>query len=310
MPIHPTIGAVLDLMRETPVSSPLELTIEEVRANHLAMSLATEGPIVDMSEIRELSIPTRAGRIEARLYIPTGDVGDALGVYFHGGGFVVGTLDSYDGLARRLADASCMRVLSIAYRLAPEHPFPSGLQDCEDAVRWAYENRASLGVPDAKLVVLGDSAGGTLAAVTTNEVRRDVPLTAQVLLYPTMGPEILTESVHTYGTGYFLEMDHLHHNYGLYLKGYDDHTDPRITPLLASDLEGAPATIIVIAECDPLRDEAENYAGLLEHFGVSVQLFEALGMPHSFFKLGGIVSEALDEMRDLGGRIRALVESA
>ena len=310
MPIHPTIGAVLDLMKERPGVKPTELSLGEVRANHLAMSLATDGPLVEMSEIVELSIPTRSGEIAARLYVPSDDAGDALGVYFHGGGFVLGTLDSYDGLARRLADASNMRVLSVAYRLAPEHPFPSGPQDCEDAVRWVFEHRGELGHADAKVVLLGDSAGGTLAAVTTNQLCRELPISLQVLLYPTMGPEILTESVHTYGTGYFLEMDHLRHNYDLYLQGLDDHTDPRVTPLLAPDLSGTPPTIIVIAECDPLRDEAENYAGLLEHFGVRVELLEALGMPHSFFKLGGIVSEALDEMKDLGGRICLMVESA
>jgi acetyl esterase len=158
------------------------------------------------------------------------------------------------------------------------------------------------------MVVLGDSAGATLAAVACNLTQADaLPLAAQVLLYPTMGPEILTESVHDYGTGFFLEMEHLHYHYEEYLGEYHDHTDARITPLLADNLEQVPPAVIVVAECDPLRDEAVNYAGLLEHFGVDVELLEAEGMPHSFFKMGGVLPEALEDLDDLGRHVQNFV---
>ena len=308
MPIHPMLEPVLAYMRDNPGPNPIDLPLSEVRANHLATSLATDSTPPEMESVTDITIPTREGMVEARVYVPRGVRGNAIGIYFHGGGFVLGTLDSYDTLARRLAEASGISVISVAYRLAPEHPFPAAIHDGEDAVRWVAEHREQFGAPDAGLLVLGDSAGGCIAAAVANVVTPEIPLIGQVLLYPTLGPEVLTASSHNYATGYFLEMDHLRHNYAMYLQGWTDHTDPRVTPLLAEDLSASPTAIVVVAECDPLRDEGVNYAGLLEHFNVHVDLLEAKGMPHSFFKLGGLVPDALEEMADLGVHIRKLIE--
>ena len=310
MPIHPQLAPILEYLRENPGPNPIDLTVDEVRVNHTATSQSTEAPAPEMARIFEIRIPTRGGSIGARVFVPLARSHQAVGVYLHGGGFVLGTLDSYDALARRIADVSQAVIVSIDYRLAPEHPFPAGNDDAEDAVRWVDANREQLENASGPLFVIGDSAGACLAAVAANAVSKDVALAGQVLLYPVLGPELLTESRHNYATGYFLEMDHLNHNYAHYLGDWTDHTDQRVTPLLATDLSGSPTAIIVIAEFDPLRDEGANYAGLLEHFGVKVELLEAEGMPHSFFKLGALVPDVLDEMNDLGVHIRAMISAA
>jgi acetyl esterase len=154
---------------------------------------------------------------------------------------------------------------------------------------------------------MGDSAGATLAAVTAQSLRHTDLLAGQVLLYPTLGPELVTESAHTLGTGYVLELSHLHANYEEYLGEFRNHSDPRVTPLLSGDLDGCAPAVIVVAEYDPLRDEAVAYAGLLEHSQVHVDLLEAEGMIHSFFKLGGFVADVADELAILGDHIRALL---
>ena len=310
MPIHPQLAPILEYLRDNPGTNPVDLSVDEVRANHIATSLSTEAPAPEMARTFEITIPTRGGSIGARVYVPTVQNHHAIGVYLHGGGFVLGTLDSYDALARRIADVSQAVIVSVDYRLAPEHPFPAGNDDAEDAVRWVNANRDQLADSSGPLFVVGDSAGACLAAVVANEVSRDIELAGQVLLYPVLGPELLTESRHNYATGYFLDMEHLNHNYAYYLGDWTDHTDQRVTPLLAADLSASPTAIIVIAEYDPLRDEGANYAGLLEHFGVQVELLEAEGMPHSFFKLGALVPDVLDEMQDLGVHIRAMIASA
>jgi acetyl esterase len=134
------------------------------------------------------------------------------------------------------------------------------------------------------------------ATLTRNE---DLDIVAQVLIYPTLGPDVVTESSHHFGVGYFLDLDHLRYDYAQYLGSFFDHTDPRVTPLMSSDLRGAPPAIVLVAECDPLRDEGVAYAGLLEHFGVRVELLEAEGMVHGFLRLGALVPEALQIVDDL-----------
>lgn len=310
MPIHPQLAPILEYLRDNPGKNPVELSVDEVRANHITTSLATEAPAPEMARTFEITIPTRGGSLNARVYVPLVLSHHAVGVYLHGGGFVLGTLDSYDALAKRLADVSQAVIVSLEYRLAPEHPFPAANDDAEDALRWVNANRGQLVDAPGPLFVVGDSAGACLAAVVANEVSGEIDLAGQVLLYPVLGPELLTESRHNYGSGYFLDMEHLAHNYVHYLGEWTDHTDQRVTPLLAADLSSSPPAIIVIAEYDPLRDEGANYAGLLEHFGVKVELLEAEGMPHSFFKLGALVPDVLDEMNDLGVHIRAMIAAA
>ena len=307
-PLHPVLEPLVRYAQEHPAAHPRDLGYEAIREQHIATSLATEAPAPEMASTNDISLVTRDGFVPARVYVPRELSSTAIGVYFHGGGFVMGTLESYDALARRLAAACGIAVVSVAYRLAPEHKFPAALHDAEDVVLALAADSGIAGLPTGPLVLFGDSAGGCVAAVAAQQVRGRVSLAAQVLMYPTLGPEILTDSAHRLGTGHFLEMDHLAYHYGQYL-GDASHADPRVTPLLASDLSGLAPAVILVAEFDPLRDEAVNYAGLLTHFGVDVELLEAEGMVHSFLKLGGLLPDALEELDDLGRHVRNFVAS-
>jgi acetyl esterase len=204
-----------------------------------------------------------------------------------------------------------MRFLSVEYRLAPEHPFPAGIDDAVDTIRYVHANMSEFEEPGAALIVMGDSAGATLITVACALTRsEDLGIAAQVVIYPTLGPELFTDSASQFGVGHGLDIDHLRYDYGLYLNGWTDHSDPRVTPLMFDDLTGAPPAIVVVAECDPLRDEAVAYAGLLEHFGVRVELLEAEGMIHGFLRLPTMVPAALEIVDDLAEHMHRCVEAA
>jgi acetyl esterase len=308
-PLHPDLEQLVDHLRRHPAPNPATTDIETRRESHAVGTLFTESPPVTMAAILDTRIAGGAGDLMARWYIPVEDAGDGVAIYFHGGGFVVGTLETYDGLARHLAESFAMPVLSVAYRLAPEHPFPAATDDALAATRDLIERRSVWGYEDRHVIVVGDSAGATLAAVTAQALRQESALAGQVLLYPTLGPELVTASRHDFGTGYVLEMEHLHFHFREYLGAMEDHTDVRVTPLLSGDLPGCAPAVIVVAEYDPLRDEAVAYAGLLEHSNVPVDLLEAKGMIHSFFKMGGVVADVTAEFAELGRHVRALMTS-
>ncbi|HSN02946.1 MAG TPA: alpha/beta hydrolase [Acidimicrobiales bacterium] len=308
--VHPSMEPFVLAAKEHPRPHPSTLTPVERRRLYLEQAGSlwpSPEPLAVVSDVR-LALPGR--ELDARLYVPDVEEESALVVYFHGGSFVAGDLDSHDGLCRRLAADTKMRYLSVAYRLAPEHPFPAGLDDAREAIVFAASHRGEFAGAHSSLIVMGDSAGATLATVALNQLRGNVDVAAQVLLYPTLGPGLLTDSGHVYHSGFLLDVDHLRYDYGQYLGDFSDVTDERVSPLLASDLSGAPPAIIVVAECDPLRDEAVAYAGLLEHFGVRVELLEAYGMLHGFLRLGGIVPDALSIVDDLAEHLERVLAPA
>jgi acetyl esterase len=264
-----------------------------------------------VESLREVELTLDGRTLRARLYVPFEDEGKALVVYFHGGGFVVGDLETHDALCRRLSSNTRMRFLSVEYRLAPENPFPAGIDDAVDSIRYVAAHLDEFDDDNAELIVMGDSAGATLMTVACALTKDEhLGIAAQVVIYPTLGPELFTDSVHEYGVGHTLDINHLRYDYGLYLDGWTDHSDPRITPLMFNDLTGAPSAIVVVAECDPLRDEAVAYAGLLEHFGVRVELLEAEGMIHGFLRLPTMVPEATEIIDDLATHMHRYVELA
>lgn len=260
---------------------------------------------------RDFTLDLGDHSIGARLYQREGVETRALVIYLHGGCFVMGDLETHDWLCRRLASDTRTPILALDYRLAPEHPFPAGLNDAIDAIRYVAAHRKDFGDEGARLILMGDSAGANLATVAATQLRDDgFGIAAQVLIYPTLGPELLTESAHRYGKGFLLDIDSLRFDYEQYLGGFTDHTDPRVTPLLCNDLARVAPAIVVVAECDPLRDEGIAYAGLLEHFNVPVELLEAHGMVHGFLEMGGVVPEALVILDDLADHLQRLVEAA
>lgn len=303
--LHPDLVDLVAHLRANPAPDASTVPIEVRRANHALASSLTETPPATMASVSSTAVKGAAGPLDARRYVPVLDDETLLLVYFHGGGFVVGTLDTYDGLARHLADACRAPVLSVAYRLAPEHPFPAATDDALAATRDILDRLDELGFAGRSLVVVGDSAGATLAAVTAHEMAaRGLPLGGQVLLYPTMGPALDSESATVFRTGYVLEVAELTHVYTEYLGGDGDPTDPRVSPLLSPDIGPTAPAVVVVAELDPLRDEGVAYAHLLEQRGGQVTLLEVEGMVHSFFKMGGVVSAAMAEFDRLGTAVR------
>jgi acetyl esterase len=286
-------------------------TLEERRRAFRQEAAAVRGELAPLASVEDLDIELAGRTLRARLYVPEEEESTALVVYFHGGSFVMGDLETHDWLCRRLAFDTRLRFLSIEYRLAPEHPFPAALEDAMDVMRHVAAHRGEFANEDSRLIVMGDSAGANLATVAAMQLRgEDLGLVAQVLIYPTLGPELVTDSAHRYGSGFLLDLESLREDYRQYLGAFGDHTDPRVTPLLCSDLAGVAPAVVVVAECDPLRDEGVAYAGLLGHFGVAVELLEAEEMVHGFLELGGVVPDAMAILDDVATHVHRLVETS
>ena len=307
--IHPDYERYLTTLPES-VAHPSTMPLSERRRAYRERTLAQRGPLEEMAEVRDGAISLEGRDLNYRLLVPPRERGDALVVFFHGGSFVFGDLDTHEALCRRLSVDTSMRFLAIDYRLAPENPFPAAVNDAVDVIRYVVNHVEEFAAAGTKVIAMGDSAGASLVAVACALTREGVSLAGQVLIYPTLGPEVVTDSSHRFATGYILEIDHLRYDYQQYLGEWTDHTDPRVTPLFAPDLSGAPPAIVVVAECDPLRDEAIAYAGLLEHFGVPVEILEAEGMLHGFLRMGHVIPDAMDIVDDVATHLSQYVANA
>lgn len=277
------IGARMPPLRPAPGAvSDVQLRRDALQAVYGQLRAEACGPV------RGVQIPSPGEPIPARLYWPIDGRPHGLFVWFHGGAWLAGGIDSHDSMCRILTNRSRAAVLNVDYRLAPEHPFPCGLDDAINAVRWAAQHRDELGADSGAMAVGGDSAGATFSAVVAIDARdRGGPAIArQVLVYPATDMRMDTPSWHEYGLeAYGLSRAEVTWSMQQYAA---DISDWRASPLLADRLDGvAPATIIT-AECDPLRDEAEQYADRLRAAGVEVGLHRFAGMVHGFVGLVGV----------------------
>jgi acetyl esterase len=283
-------------------NSELAPTVELGRAQ-LAESAAIVAGKQPIGSVRELM----AGDVPARLYEPraAAPVGPLL-VYFHGGGFIQGDLDTHDGACRFLAEKARVRVLSVDYRLAPEAPFPAASDDCEAAYRWVVENTAELGADHERLAVGGDSAGGNLAAgVAIVAAREGLPLKFQLLLYPVTDSVHRTASRKLFGGGFFLTTEFMDFALETYVPNIADRDDPRVT-LLNADLPAALAPAYVCtAGFDPLRDEGEEYADQLAAAGVQVELRRFGGTIHGFAGIVGAGTAGPARVAEIAAALRA-----
>lgn len=255
------------------------------------------------ADVSEISIPGPAGPIPARRYVPDGTgspATSALLLYFHGGGFVLGDLDTHDSLCRLICRDGGIQVISVDYRLAPEHKAPAAVDDAYAAYRWALDHAAGLGA--TRIVVGGDSAGANLAAVVTQQARdSELPLPAlQLLLYPVTDMSSETRSKTLFAKGFFLKKRDMDWFFSHYLDGAEvSAEDPLVSPLLAEDLSGLPPALVITAGFDPLRDEGDRYARALQEAGVVVDFREERSIIHAFanfFPLGGGSATATSAM--------------
>jgi acetyl esterase len=262
-------------------AQPVSEAREEVRREAALFS----GRTIPVAAVQEVQVPGAAGPLDCRLYSPAGVPSPApLLVYLHGGGWVVGDLDTHDQPCRFLARHAGLRVLSVAYRLAPEHPFPAGVEDCVAAVRHAIEEAGRFGADPRRVAVGGDSAGGNLAAVTARVLLREGgPVPAfQLLIYPVTDLTRKRESYRLFREGFFLTESQMDWYRDHYLDDAAAASDPRVSPILAGDLAGLPPAYVATAGFDVLRDEGEDYAGLLRDAGVPVTMSREKGLVHGF----------------------------
>lgn len=305
MAVHPQIQPILEMMSQ-PGIPPLE-TLEPAAARAM-MDMPMAGNVEAVAKVENRSIAGPAGDLAVRIYTPEGDGPHRLVVFFHGGGFVLGTIDTHDALARALTNRADAVVVSVDYRLAPEHPFPAAPEDCYAAVQWVAEQAGQLNARVETLAVAGDSAGGALAAVVCQmSADRGGPAIAyQMLLYPVGDCDFETASYRDNGQGYFLTRPMMEWFWRHYL-GTADAGQPYCAPLRRASLAGLPPASVVTAEYDPLRDEGEAYGQALAAAGIDVHARRWDGMVHGFMSFLDAVDDAREAVAQVADEYRSAV---
>jgi acetyl esterase len=300
LPVDPQIQQMLDAMAAMDAPPASQSTPEQVRESFRTL-VAFGGPPAEV-EVADRVAPGPAGPVPVRVYTPEGTGPFPTLLWFHGGGYVIGDLDTADSAARGLCTGAGAVVVSVDYRLAPEHKAPAAVDDCWAATLWVAANPGEVGADPDRIAVGGDSAGGGIAALVALRAREaGTPrLVHQLLVYPYVDLAGTSPSVDENGTGYFLDKDTLEWFAAHYTDGSPyGLADPMVSPLYAESLEGlAPATVMT-AEYDPLRDEGEAYAKRLVDAGVPVELIRYDGMIHGFFQLA-LVTPVADEALKAG----------
>lgn len=306
--LTPAMRGVLDRMARAGRPPMHALTPQQARAFYETGASVLDLPPHRMARVEALTIPARDGAaLAAELAVPHRPAHDgppAVLLYFHGGGFVVGSVRTHAALCRHLAHLAGCAVLSLDYRLAPEHRFPTAVHDAFDALAWLRGAAAGLGLDPARIAVGGDSAGGTLAVVTALQARdAGWPLALQLLFYPGCSAWQDTPSHRRFGHGFLLEAETIQWFFRHYIDD-SQREDWRFAPLLAPDFDGVAPAWIGLAECDPLVDEGILLADALRMAGVAVDLEIYRGVTHEFIKMGRAIPEALRAHQDAGRALR------
>lgn len=307
MSLHPTLVELLELTKSKQTPSFHQGSPAQARAL-LAASAAALGGGPEVHQIRDISIATRAGELPGRLY-RSGPREAGLIVYLHGGGWVLGSIAEFDALCRQICHQSQCAVLYVDYRLAPEHPFPMGLNDALDATVWAWQRRAELAGDIVPLALAGDSAGGNLAAIVVNELKEQIAFAIQALVYPVTDCSFDTDSYLAFESGYFLQRQDMQWFFNHYAPAAE-WSSARITPLNNSHWRGTPTTWIGVADHDVLRDDGIRYAKRLQENGVNVTLTVYPGMTHGFIRMANLIDVARQAVTDLSTAIHGACVAA
>ena len=314
MPLDPRVKRFLDVLAAGNAPNARGVSVAQ-RRGRLVELMKLGGPGAPVGATEDRSLPASSAPLAVRIYSPvrTAAANRALSpglVYFHGGGLIAGSIDTHDSIARALCHEGDCRVISVDYRLAPEHPFPAGLDDATAAIAYIGSHAADFGVDAARLGVCGDSAGGTLAAAACHSLAHSamppMPRPAlQLLICPILDYSRRTGSRRDFASGYLIDQDTLDHDLEHYSPGGADPRDPLVSPLLAADLTAMPPTIVHTAEFDPLRDEGEDYFDRLTHTGSALAYTCHPGMIHLFYGLGAVIPYARTAFEKMGAEIRA-----
>lgn len=311
-PLDPQLAPLLEQLNAAPPMSDADPQTARRNFRTLLTLSSGMGEPPEVAAIEDLEVPGGDGPIPARLYRPVAEGPVPTLVFFHGGGFVIGDVEGYEGQARLLCHDVGAAVLSVDYRLAPEHPFPAAIDDALTATRWALASVADLGGDPARVAIGGDSAGGNLSAVTAQTLQGEgdgsIPaLAAQLLLYPATDFTGKRPSYEANGEGLFLTLDDMLWFEGHYLAEETPRKDPRVSPLLAADLSGLPPAIVATADLDPLRDDGIAYADALCAAGVEVIDHRYDGLIHGFLALGVISEAARAAVEEICADLRKLL---
>ena len=298
MPLDPALKAMLEMMAQAGGPALDEMEPAVARKYFEETQLAPPGAApIELPSVANRTVPAPAGEIPVRVYRPEQGAVLPVLVYFHGGGWVIGSLDSHDGTCRELArDAGCV-VVSVDYRLAPEDRYPAAAEDCYAVTRWVAENGADeLGIDPSRIAVGGDSAGGNLGAAVALMARdRGGPdIAFQLLVYPVTDADFSRPSYIENAEGYFLTTSAMEWFWGHYVPDAAQRAEAYCAPLRAEDLTGLPPALVITAEFDPLRDEGEAYGARLQEAGVDTVLTRYDGMIHGFFAMGALTQRAQD----------------
>jgi acetyl esterase len=293
--LDPQARALIDLMTERGVPPTHTLAPPEARRLYRERRAYVQPAPITMAEVRDSSASAPHGAIGLRLYRPATAAAAAPAlVYYHGGGWVIGDLDTHDVLCRELAHRAGCVVVAVDYRLAPEHRFPAAVDDCLAAARWVHAQAATLGIDPSRIALGGDSAGGNLATVTSIALRDNGGFLPrlQLLIYPGTDMRAIAPSHGSNGQGYMLTSDSISYYRGHYLPDKADWTDWRASPLLQPELSGLPPAFVLTAGFDPLRDEGREYADRLSQAGVPTQYVCFERQIHGFITMGRAIDEA------------------
>ncbi|MDX6263858.1 MAG: acetyl esterase [Kribbellaceae bacterium] len=309
MPLDPQVEEVRAKREADNVPQLYTQTLAEARAADLASIQAGGGSVEPVHSVRDL-VMEESG-LTLRIYRPAGDGPLPTLVYFFGGGWTLGSIETADGVCRRLANLVPCQVITVGYRLAPENPFPTAVHDCHRATQWIAAHAVELGVDVARLAVGGDSAGGNLAAATTLLARDSGPsLAAQLLVYPNTLYGSDTASMRAGDDPFLFNRTSVNWYWKHYLADESDGTNPLASPLLAPSHAGLPPALVVTAEFDPLRDEGEYYAEKLYAAGVPTELVRYDGMIHGFFTMSGVLDTAREALAESADWLRKTFDDA